>query len=89
MNYRSFLPIGLEAGADASAFATLDGYTLWNARLAWRSASQHDVEVALYVDNLTDEEYFGTGNLQLSSQGTLTLVKGVERTYGVQASYRF
>ena len=87
--YKDDIYIGLEAGADASAFSTLDGYTLWNARLAWRSASQHDIEVALYVDNLTDKEYFGTGNLQLSSQGTLTLVKGIERTYGIQASYRF
>ncbi|MEH6571219.1 MAG: TonB-dependent receptor, partial [Halioglobus sp.] len=87
--YKDDIYIGLEGAAAESAFSTLDGYTLWNARLAWRSTSQHDIEVALYVDNLADEDYFGTGNLQLSSQGTLTLVKGVERTYGLQASYRF
>ena len=81
--------IGLEAGADASKDAYLDDFTLWNARLAWRSASDVDIEVALYVDNLTDEDYFGSGLLQLSAQGTASLVKGLPRTYGIQAMYRF
>ncbi len=67
----------------------LDDYTLWNARLTWRSVSDLDLEVSLYCDNCADEDYWATGNLQWSSQGTVTLVNGIERTYGVQATYRF
>lgn len=86
--YKDDIYIGLEGGADVSDFDTLDGYTLWNTRLNWR-APEGNIEVALYVDNLADKEYFGTGNLQYGAQGTQTLVKGIERTYGVQATYRF
>lgn len=87
-SYKDDIYIGLEGGADVSNFDTLDGYTLWNARLSWRAPGDN-LEVALYVDNLDDEEYFGTGNLQFAAQGTQTLVKGLERTYGLQATYRF
>ncbi len=87
--YRDEVYIGLTAGADQSTLSTLDSYQLWNARVSWQLPGARDILVAVYMDNLTDEEYFGTGNIELSSQGTLTVVPGVQRTYGLQASYRF
>ena len=88
-SYKDEVYIGLEGGADQSDESILDDYTLWNARLTWRSLAAQDLEISLYVDNLTDEEYFGTGLLQLASQGSATLVRGVPRTYGMQALYRY
>jgi outer membrane receptor protein involved in Fe transport len=87
--YRDEIYIGLEAGADESGLSYLDDVTLWNARLAWRPSGDLDVEVAFYMDNIADEDYFGSGNLQLSAQGTRSVVKGMPRTYGLQARYWF
>ncbi|RLA59944.1 MAG: hypothetical protein DRR04_07075 [Gammaproteobacteria bacterium] len=87
--YRDEVYIGLTADADLSPLSTLDSYDLWNARLSWQLPTAADVHLAVYVDNFTDEEYFGTGNIELSAQGTLTAVPGLQRTYGLQASYRF
>ncbi len=87
--YRDEVYIGLTAGAEQSPLSTLDSYDLWNARLSWQLPTAADVHIAIYVDNFTDEEYFGTGNIELSSQGTLTVVPGLQRTYGLQANYRF
>ena len=88
-SYQDDIYIGLEGNADQTPLSVLDDYTLWNARLTWRSVSDLDLEVSLYCDNCADEDYWATGNLQWSSQGTVTLVNGIERTYGVQATYRF
>ena len=88
-SYRDEIYIGLEAGADAADESILDDFTVWNARLSWQPEGDWDINVALYVDNFTDEEYFGTGNLQLRNQGTASLVRGLPRTYGIQAIYWF
>ena len=89
------VPIGTRSildwrrGADAADESILDDFTLWNARLSWQPEGDWDINVALYADNFTDEEYFGTGNLQLRNQGTASLVRGLPRTYGIQAIYWF
>ena len=88
-SYKDEIYIGLEGFADQSPLSVLDDYTLWQARVTWRFQGEHDIRISAYVDNLTDAAYYGTGNLQWSSQGTVTLVRGLERTYGVQATYHF
>lgn len=88
-SYRDEIYIGLEAGADAADESILDDFTVWNARLSWQTPGELDLNVALYLDNFTDEKYFGTGNLQLRNQGSASLVRGLPRTYGIQARYRF
>lgn len=62
--------------------------TLTNARVAWLSTSEQ-WEVALYGDNLTDEEYFN-GKLNLvgffgREQGN----PGIPRTWGISFKRTF
>ncbi len=87
--YKDEVFIALSPGLEDFSPAYLDDYDLWKARLTWRDPGQQNIEISLYCDNLTDEDYIGTGNLEFVNQGSLVLVPGLERTYGVQASYRF
>jgi len=51
--------------------ATLDSYTVWNARLAFQSHQLEGLEIAVFANNFTDEFYYGTGNLQAGPGITL------------------
>jgi len=61
---------------------TLDSFTVWNARLSLQSHQLEGLEVALYVNNFTDEFYYGTGNLN-DILGIASVVPGKSKTYGV------
>ena len=87
--YKDDVFIALSPGLADVDGAYLDDYDLWNARLSWQSAGDGNIEVALYCDNLADNDYFGTGNIEFTNQGTRALVPSIERTYGLQARYRF
>ncbi|MDX1735726.1 MAG: TonB-dependent receptor, partial [Halioglobus sp.] len=87
--YKDEIFIALSPGLEDLDGAYLDDYELWNARLSWLSPDDGRVELALYCDNLTDEDYYGTGNIEFENQGTRSLVNSIGRTYGLQASYRF
>jgi len=69
--------------------ATLDSYTLWNARLAFQSHQLEGLEVALYANNFTDEFFYGTGNLNAGLVGAASVVAGKSRTYGVEFYYNW
>jgi iron complex outermembrane receptor protein len=58
-------------------------YTIWNARIAWRTEDEK-IEVAAFVRNLTEEEYFSDGFDVFGSQG---LVPNTPRTTGISVSY--
>ena len=68
--------------------ATLDSYTIWNARLAFQSHQLEGLEVALYVNNFTDEFYYGTGNLN-DILGINSAVAGKSKSYGVEFYYNW
>ncbi len=86
--YKDEVFIALSPGLEDVDAAFLDSYDLWNARLSWQSP-EANWQLALYCDNLTDEDYYGTGNIEFENQGTRSLVTSLGRTYGLQASYRF
>jgi len=87
--YKDEVFIGLDAAAADSDVAYLDDYTLWNARVAWQPPNMDQLEIALYVNNLNDEDYFGTGVISLAGVGAASLVPGKQRTYGIEAYYRW
>jgi hypothetical protein len=70
-----------------------DSYSVWNARVTWVSADQA-WQVALYGENLGDEEYF-TNSLEsgVPTAGVDPVVPqyfvGAPRTWGVKAQYSF
>lgn len=85
--YTSSQFIGLDAGAAAANEAYLDSYDVWKFRLAFQPDYVQGLEIAGYVDNFTDEEYFGTGIASISGVGSVALVPGKQRTYGVEVYY--
>jgi iron complex outermembrane receptor protein len=70
-----------------------DSYSVWNARVTWGSADGA-VQVALYGENLGDEEYF-TNSLEsgVPTAGVDPVVPqyfvGAPRTWGVKVQYNF
>lgn len=77
----------LYIAADNSDLSKLDGYELYNARVAFQSADEA-WEVALWGKNLTDEEY-AIHSSDLSVLGSITTsdILGNPRTYGVTFTY--
>ena len=69
--------------------AYIDAYTLFNFRLAYIPAEMDSLDVTLYVNNLTDKDYFQGGFTVAASMGAATLSKGPPRTYGLEATYTF
>jgi iron complex outermembrane receptor protein len=81
-------------GLDVFAFAvedqaTLDDYTVWNARLAVVPHALENLEVALFAQNFTDKTYFGTGTVEAQRLGTASVIRGKPRTYGIDFFYRW
>lgn len=65
-----------------------DSVTLWNARLAWRTASD-GLELGAWGRNLTDKEY-RTYMFELTDIiGADQVMRGMPRSYGVDLTYRF
>ena len=75
-----------------------DGYTLGNARLGF-SKGEH-LDISLWVRNITDELYIGTGITQPNSNPSPVQFSGLpdfvpnslmgeRRSYGLTAAYRF
>ncbi len=67
--------------------ATLDDFTVWNARLAVAPNQVEDMEIAVFVDNLTDETYYGSGIVNTANVGATTGIRGMPRNWGVSFFY--
>jgi iron complex outermembrane recepter protein len=92
MYYRDSLFTGLDAIAGQPEFrdaATLPDVTLWNFRLGYTPANHDNIQVWLYVDNFTDENYFQGGFSNTGPLGAGSYMLGSPRTYGLEASISF
>jgi len=87
--YKDEVYIGQEPAAFAfkNGVGTLDSYTVWNARMAFRAHQIEGLEVAVYANNFTDEFYYGTGNLNAGLVGASSVVAGKPRHYGIEFYY--
>jgi len=85
--YRDKVYIGLDSSAPDYKQSTLDAYTLLNARLNW--APNRNWNVAAFVDNVTDKEYYQGGFAVTQALGAVIVVQGAPRTYGLEGSYEF
>jgi outer membrane receptor protein involved in Fe transport len=65
-----------------------DGYGLLNARLKFTPAGRDNVEIALFADNLTDEDFIIDAGNTGDGFGIPTFIAGEPRTYGVTVSIR-
>ncbi len=92
MYYRDELYTGLDATAWDPRFrdrTTIDDVTLWNFRLGYTPANRDNIQVFLYVDNITDENYFQGGFSNTESLGAGSFILGEPRSYGIEASISF
>ena len=92
MYYRDSLFTGLDAIAWDTEFrdrATIDDVTLWNFRLGFTPTGHDNVQLWLFVDNLTDENYFQGGFSNTESLGAGSYILGAPRTYGLELSVTF
>jgi iron complex outermembrane receptor protein len=64
------------------------GYTLWNARLTAENAAAN-VSVSLWVQNIFDRQYFTSIFNTDSTLGFSYAQRGLPRTFGAQATYKF
>ena len=67
---------------------TQRGYNLLNARLSYGFLDDR-AQVALWAQNLIDEEYFNHANPLVSTFGNIVRYYEPPRTYGAELSYRF
>ncbi|MEM9255258.1 MAG: TonB-dependent receptor [Pseudomonadota bacterium] len=81
--------IGLDAAAAAAREAYLESYEVVNFRLAFQPAMADGLEVAGYVNNLFDEDYFGAGIASVGGVGSVALVPGRQRTYGIEFHFNW
>jgi len=87
--YRDEIYSGVDlAGVDADA-SYIDDVTLWSFRMAYIPADLQELNVALFVKNLTDEEYFQGGFTVAETLGAAALTQGPGREYGIEATYNF
>jgi iron complex outermembrane receptor protein len=89
MNFRlDYLTQGdLFLSSSNSDGSKLEGYELFNARVAFESADGH-YEIALWGQNLSDEEYaVHSFDLSQLSPGTKSDILGAPRTYGLSFTY--
>lgn len=69
-------------------FEQQDAYGLLSARLTWRPADDRFL-LAVFGENLTDEEYYTFGQNALGNQGVAYSYIGRPREVGVTLSYEF
>jgi iron complex outermembrane receptor protein len=67
----------------------LPGYHLINFRLAWTGIAKSGLDLAAYVKNATDEDYFSSPNVLVPSFPMAVALPGDPRTWGVEATYKF
>jgi iron complex outermembrane recepter protein len=92
MYYRDSFFTGLDATAWDPEFrdlATIDEVTLWSFRVGFTPREKDNIQLWLFVDNLTDENYFQGGFSNTESLGAGSFVLGTPRTYGLEASIAF
>jgi outer membrane receptor protein involved in Fe transport len=88
-NYLSERYMGLDAGAGlVRDQSTLDAYTRVDARVAYRTLDER-LEVAMYVNNLTDKLYYDGAASVGDSVGVFPVIAAQPRMYGAEFTYKF
>ena len=89
----NWLDLGLDPANLKAAQSTLkaDAYDIWNLRFDWRGVMGQNIDVAAYVDNLTDKEYMVGGYNETApmSLGFAEFLYGQPRTFGASIRYNF
>lgn len=72
----------------AESVSKVDGYDVWNLRFDWRNMMGSNFDMALFVNNVTDEQYV-LGGLNVIDVFYAGYTYGAPRTYGASLRYQF
>ena len=84
--------LGNDAGAGLPQFrdaATTDSFTLYTARLSWAPYADGSLELALFGNNITDEQYIASGTATYSGFGTNAVTRGKAAHFGLDVRYEW
>lgn len=84
--YNSWTDPQIEAAQDT---VEADAYDVWNFKYDWRNIFESNIDAALWVNNLTDEEYVLGGLNVVDTLGLAAATYGAPRTFGVNVRYNF
>ncbi len=73
---------------DRNKALSQSGYSLWNARLSWRNTAE-SLELSIWGKNLADKQYRAYMFDLKDLIGANQIMRGVPRTYGIDAKYSF
>lgn len=82
-------PWAEEDVAFAEDFSRQDAYSVWNARIEWRNLLGSQLDLSIFGNNLTDEQYVLGGLNVIESGGYGAYHYGAPRTYGASINYAF
>jgi iron complex outermembrane receptor protein len=75
---------------DVNPQAIAEAYTLYNLRADWTNVFGGNLDLGLFVNNVTDEEYVVDGVIALDAQlGWSVRAFGPPRTYGLELRYAY
>ena len=69
--------------------ATIDGVDTWSTRITWPPWDDQRMRLALFGNNITDEDYVATGTAVYSGFGTNSITLGKKRHFGLELNYEF
>ena len=69
--------------------ATIDGVDTWSTRITWTPWDDQRMRLALFGNNITDEDYVATGTAVYSGFGTNSITLGKKRHFGLELIYEF
>lgn len=87
--YKSEIYMGTDVEAVSNPVSYLEGFTVWNLRVAIEPQAVEGLEFSLSVNNLLDEDYFASGGISVNGIGSAFLVPGKQRTFAAQVHYEF
>ena len=91
-NSRAGQFLGNDAGAGLPQFrdaATTDGFSIYTARISWTPFADQSLQVALFGNNLTDEDYVASGSATYSGFGTNAVTYGKPAHGGLEIRYEW
>ncbi len=87
--YRDEVYTGIDFQAADYEQSTLDDYTIANFRLAFTPSALDSLDMTLFVNNLTDEDYIAGGFHTAGNMGAAIVTKGMPRSYGLELRYSY
>ena len=75
--------------AESNLASKIDAFSTLNLNLDWKNVGGQPVDLSVFVNNVTNRQYYVFATDYLPSVGSLTKTTGLPRMFGMQLKYRF